>query len=156
MKQYLKKNNERGSPRAIWVNVHSRGRLNTSKLLRQFVAIFVAITVWFSFNLGASLQAAQNDSIGATANPALSSAESASSAPLSETLMSHTPEIAIAAVSLISISLLGYNLVSSGKGGWGWMTLCIVATILAMFGKMIVSLFQEISAANSIADWDGD
>ena len=140
------KSNDRGSPR------------KKGTVVRQVVATLVAITVWFSFNMGGSLQAAQNDlSVGAATEPAMSSTTpSVNTTSFAETLMSNTPEIAIAAVSIISIALLGYNLVASGKRGWGWMTLCIIAAIGAMFGKMIVAMFQEVSAANSIADWDND
>jgi hypothetical protein len=153
-------NNVRETKRKMKQNIQDKGRGSPQKqgtFARQIIATFVAITVWFSFNLGGSLQAAQNDlTIGAAPETAFATPSQPSNATFSETLMSNAPEIAIVAVSLISFVLLGHNLAAFGKRGWGWMTLCIIAALGAMFGKMIVAMFQEVSAANSIADWDSD
>ena len=53
------------------------------------------------------------------------------------------------------ISLLGYNLLTSRKQGWGWATLVVFAGILAFFLRVGISMFREIaSAAHGSSDWD--
>ncbi len=135
--------------------------IRNSRVIRQSIAVICAAAVWFTFNLGGSLQAAQQErSTGAV--PAESGQAIGfdglvgADLTIAGSMFNSTSSVTIAAVSLITISMLGFNLASSGKRGWGWMTLCVFASLIAILGKLGISMFLEISADNEIHDWDGD
>lgn len=62
-------------------------------------------------------------------------------------------------VGLITATLLvGYNVFTSGKQGWGWFTLVVLAGVIVAISRLGVSVFREIAAAStdSVTDWDSD
>ena len=65
-------------------------------------------------------------------------------------------EIIVVAVSLIAAGLIGYSLITSGKRGWGWISICIVTATLAFLLRIGISMFVEMSVATGPNDWDED
>ena len=132
-----------------------------------------AVTVWFSFNLGDSLYAAQRRlSVSA---PALKHTTEAKSGGIAvegiavEGIEGHgvagealTNGIALAdgsglvaaAISVFVVSLVGYSLLTAGKQGRGWLVVCIVAGLILFVGKLGLAMFTEVSASNYPSDWD--
>ena len=135
---------------------------------QRLVAMVCAVTVWFSFNLGDSLYAAQRRlSVSA---PALKHTTEAKSGGIAvEGIEGHgvagealTNGIALAdgsglvaaAISVFVVSLVGYSLLTAGKQGRGWLVVCIVAGLILFVGKLGLAMFTEVSASNYPSDWD--
>jgi hypothetical protein len=63
------------------------------------------------------------------------------------------------AVQLLTIATLiiwGYSLVMSGKHGMGWMVLASILGVLAYFGRLFRSMFQEVTSENEVKDWEDE
>jgi hypothetical protein len=65
-------------------------------------------------------------------------------------------EIVVLAVALSLTGVIGYSLITTGKRGWGWFSLCVVAATLAFFFRIAISMFVEMSVATGPNDWDED
>ena len=146
--------NGRCTKRDFSVRDAKRGSPQKQKL----VALICSVGVWFSFNLGQSLEAAQRDlSIGAVqAGPEAVTGPflEAANAEIAGPLLATGSELALAVLAITAVALGGYNLLSHGKQGWGWAILCIFASVVAFIGKLGIAMFCEVSSKNEIADWD--
>ena len=114
-----------------------------------------AMAGWFSFHVGGSLQAAQNDQWNSAAPAVLETVSGVTqSVGGNDSFLATSSGIAIIAVSLIGFTLLSYSLITAGKRGWGWLVLCFAGGVILIFARLGVSLFNEISSPNSVQDWD--
>lgn len=116
---------------------------------RKRIAIVCMLALLTSFSFGEPIQAAQNVSSGISQPPV-----SAGFALANDLTWANPTPIAAATAALVTITLITHSLLTSGKQGWGWATLCVLAGTLMIIVRLAVSLFREISSANSIADWD--
>jgi hypothetical protein len=120
---------------------------------RRLTAMVCTLAVWFSFSVGQSVQAAQSDHWN-SATPVVSESGVPQAVGVTESLLATSSGLAIIAASLITFTLISYSLLSAGKRGWGWATLCIAGGILMIFVKLATALFQEVSSDDGIQDWD--
>ena len=86
---------------------------------------------------------------------------SAAETPLTENpAWFQLPEIGvgdIVTVALFAALLLTvYSLLTTGKRGWGWMVVGFIASVIAIIGKGILSVFVEITSEYCPPDWDED
>ena len=132
---------------------HTKFKSRSSLRARKLVALACTIAVWFSFNVCDSLQASQSD-FAISAAPATSQISSVVPPQSADSLLATSSGVAVVAITIITIVMLAYSVLSSGKQGWGWVTLCIVASIIMVLARLGIALFREISSANSIQDWD--
>jgi hypothetical protein len=142
---------------------------------RRWITLLCIGSVWFAFNLESTLQAAQRGNanelrtasvVGAPMDSASDQAPSVDSDAMpNETSLNSTDQgsfllsstgIIVTIVSMVAVGTMGYSLASAGKRGWGWVAVCLVGSLLALIVKLAVSMFQEISTENSVADWDSD
>lgn len=126
-----------------------------SMLGRRLTAMVCTIAVWFSFIIGSTVQAAQNE-MAFSAAPTLS--ETASGVQqysgIADSLLGTNSGITIIATTLFTVAIISYSLFTSGKRGWGWSMICVSAGIILIFARFGISLFNEIASPNSVQDWD--
>ena len=126
---------------------------------KKWIAILCAVTIWFSFIASHSIQGAQIDS-------SVAAGQSTSDSVMPNTDMLPASPIDLPGIEWGSITtivasvgalLIGFNLMTAKKQGWGWSILCVAGAVLAIFARMSASLFCEISSdATGISDWDSD
>ena len=63
-------------------------------------------------------------------------------------------EMVVWIVLVAAVAAVGYNLLCRRKQGWGWATLCAIASVVAFIGKLGIAMFCEVSSENEVADWD--
>jgi len=62
--------------------------------------------------------------------------------------------VLIGAMLVLGLSLLIYNLLTTGKKGYGWTTILIVVGILAFGLRIAISVFREMASSASGSHWD--
>ena len=126
----------------------------TSSAANRLIVMAVAIAAWIAIDAN-SVVGQDNSS---SAPVVLEQAESSGwTSHFFDSLASLTiPEVTFAAIVLIASLTIGYSVLTKGKQGWGWITLSVFAGILAIAIRIGGSLFQEMSVANEISDWDTD
>ena len=135
-----------------WVPTNQR-RLRS--LTGRLIAIVCALAIWFSSNVGDSLQAApSNHWISVPTIVSDTASGVSTTVGVADSLLVTSSGIAILTSSLIALTLIGYSLLTTGKRGWGWATLCLAGGALMIFVRLATALFQEVSSDNGIQDWD--
>jgi hypothetical protein len=100
----------------------------------------------------------QNETIDASEKPESNSVaeksvgDESASAPARKLTLTHIVQLSFIAILII----WGYSLVMSGKLGVGWMVLSGILGVLGYFGRMLKSLFQEVTASNEVGDWEDE
>jgi hypothetical protein len=56
--------------------------------------------------------------------------------------------------ALLSLFLIGYSLWMHGQSGRGWIAIAIAGGMITVAGKMILSMFVEVTNPYSPPDWD--
>lgn len=120
--------------------------------IKKSVAIVCLIGCIISFGFGESIQAAQMDSAASAIS--LASPMTIGAMPKANLSWANPAPVVATAATLITITLLAHNLLTSGKQGWGWATLAVFVGVFLLAVRVAVSVFREVSSANSIADWD--
>lgn len=59
----------------------------------------------------------------------------------------------IVGLFLAGLVLLIYNLIKTGKNGFGWATILFLVGVLAFMLRVAISVFREMAAGSS-SDWD--
>jgi len=132
---------------------------------QRLVAMVCVVTVWFSFNLGDSLHAAQRRlSVSAPAVEHTTGAKPggiaiegqgiAGEALTNEIALADGSGIIAAVISTFVVSLVGYSLLTTGKQGRGWLVVCIIAGLILYVGKLGLAMFTEVSTSHYPSDWD--
>ena len=58
-------------------------------------------------------------------------------------------------ILLVGIGWILYDLLKTGKKGYGWATILMLIGVLAFTLRVAVSVFREMAAGASGSDWDG-
>lgn len=121
---------------------------------QKLIALLCIVAVWFSFNIGSSILAAQDSPYHVVSDSAATVSSLPYHSAVAKPFLASGTGLATVAASIVGIVLMAYNLLTFGKNGWGWTTVCMVGAVFLIFARLGVSLFREVSSANSIQDWD--
>ncbi|MFK7766775.1 MAG: hypothetical protein AB8B55_06100 [Mariniblastus sp.] len=152
--------NVKGMGRACELPRESEILMKTKLTIKRSIAVVCALAVWFSMGVGSNVKAAQAmpDASAVTAPVGAVDAEvGAAQVQQPVNFVFETPTLITVAL-ITATFLIGYNVFTSGKHGWGWLTICIIAGMVAVFLRLGVSMFREIASASvgSVNDWDSE